>query len=81
VSSANVELVRRHYENWNRGDTAGVIAAFSPDVEWHGRESGVEVQGGPDVQVMTIEADGIAYFAILAAAFEKLRGLPVKKTT
>jgi ketosteroid isomerase-like protein len=36
VSSDNVELVRRHYENWNRGDTGAVIAAFAPDVEWHG---------------------------------------------
>jgi ketosteroid isomerase-like protein len=182
VSSDNVELVRRHYESWNRGDTGGVIAGFSPDVEWHGhprlpepgpyrgredverwmaqfreawgelearpvellgagdgvvalvhmtgrgRGSGVEVQGGVDVHVMTLEPDGIAYFAILpgdiaadraglselemevlilrvaselppseiasrldrgqdeveailAAAFEKLRGLPVKETT
>jgi ketosteroid isomerase-like protein len=182
VSSDNVELVRRHYENWNRGDTDGVIAAFAPDVEWHGhprlpepgpyrgrleverwmaqfreawgelsarpvelldagdsvvalvhmtgrgRGSGVEVQGGVDVHVMTLEADGISYFqifpgdtaaaraglteeemdvlilrvaselappeiaerldrdqddveGILAAAFGKLRRLPVKETT
>jgi ketosteroid isomerase-like protein len=36
VSNGNVELVRRHYESWNTGDTRGVIAAFAPDVEWHG---------------------------------------------
>jgi ketosteroid isomerase-like protein len=182
VSSSNVELVRRHYEDWNSGDIDGVIAAFAPDVEWHGhprlpepgpyagrdqverwmdqfreawgqlearpievldagdsvvalvhmtgrgRGSGVEVQGGVDVHVMTLEADGITYFQIfpgdmaaaraglselemdtlvlrvaselapaeisdrldrdeievqeiLAAAFEKLRRLPVKETT
>jgi len=182
VSSGNVDLVRRHYESWNRGDTDGVIAGFAPDVEWHGhprlpepgpyrgraeverwmaqfreawgelearpvevldaddgvvalvhmtgrgRGSGVEVQGGVDVHVMTLGADGITYFqilpgdiaadraglselemdvlilrvaselpppevaerlgrdqdevdAILAASFEKLRGLPVKETT
>jgi ketosteroid isomerase-like protein len=182
VSGDNVELVRRHYENWNRGDTDAVIAAFAPNVEWHGhprlpepgpyrsradverwmaqfreawgeletrpielldagdgvvalvhmtgrgRGSGVEVQGGVDVHAMTLEADGIAYFQIfpgdvaadraglseaemdvlvlrvaseleppdiaarldldegevqriLAGAFEKLRGLPVKETT
>ena len=36
MSSSNVELVRRHYEDWNSGDIDGVIAAFAPDVEWHG---------------------------------------------
>jgi ketosteroid isomerase-like protein/DNA-binding CsgD family transcriptional regulator len=118
VSSDNLELVRRHYEDWNRGDTDAVIAAFAPDVEWHGhprlpepgpytrraeverwmaqfreawgelsaepielidagdsvvalvhmtgrgRGSGVEVQGGVDVHVMTLGGDGITYFQI-----------------
>lgn len=118
MSSHNLELVRRHYENWNSGDTDSVIAAFAPDVEWHGhprlpepgpytrradverwmtqfreawgelsadpvelidagdsvvalvhmtgrgRGSGVEVQGGLDVHVMTLGADGINYFRI-----------------
>ena len=32
----NVELVRRYYEDWNRGDIDAVIDAFAPDVEWHG---------------------------------------------
>jgi ketosteroid isomerase-like protein/DNA-binding CsgD family transcriptional regulator len=36
VSSDNLELVRRHYDDWNNGDTASVVAAFAPDVEWHG---------------------------------------------
>jgi ketosteroid isomerase-like protein len=118
VSTDNVELVRRHYEDWNSGDTDSVIAAFAPDIEWHGhprlpepgpytkradverwmaqfreawgelsarpvelidagdsvvalvhmtgrgRGSGVEVQGGVDVHVMTVGADGITYFRI-----------------
>ena len=181
MSSSNVELVRRHYEDWNSGDIDGVIAAFAPDVEWHGhprlpepgpyagrdqverwmdqfreawgqlearpielldagdsvvalvhmtgrgRGSGVEVQGGVDVHVMTsrltasptsrsfrgtwrrtdrvtklemdtlvlrvaselapaeisdrLDRDEIEVQEILAAAFEKLRRLPVKETT
>ena len=118
MSGDNLELVRRHYENWNNGDTDSVIAAFAPDVEWHGhprlpepgpytrrgdverwmaqfreawgalsadpvelidagdsvvalvhmtgrgRGSGVEVQGGLDVHVMTLGTDGITYFRI-----------------
>jgi ketosteroid isomerase-like protein len=36
VSRENVELVRRYYEDWNRGDTDAVIGAFAPDIEWHG---------------------------------------------
>ncbi len=119
MSSDNVELVRRHYEDWNRGDTEGVVAAFAPGVEWHGhprlpepgpyagraeverwmdqfreawgqlearpvelldagdsvvalvhmtgrgRGSGVEVQGGVDVHVVTVGPDGVTYFEIL----------------
>jgi ketosteroid isomerase-like protein len=118
VSSDNVELVRRHYEDWNRGDIAAVIGAFAPDVEWHGhprlpepgpyrgradverwmgqfreawgqlearpvelldagdsvialvhmsgrgRGSGVEVEGGADVHVMTVGPAGVTYFQI-----------------
>ena len=36
MASDNVERVRRYYEDWNGGDTDAVIAAFAPDVEWHG---------------------------------------------
>jgi ketosteroid isomerase-like protein len=36
VSSDNVELVRRYYDDWNRGDVDAVVSAFAPDVEWHG---------------------------------------------
>jgi ketosteroid isomerase-like protein len=118
VSRENVELVRRYYEDWNRGDTDAVIAAFAPDVEWHGhprlpepgpysrreeverwmtqfreawgdlsarpvelidagdsvvalihmtgrgRGSGVEVQGGVDVHVITLESGGVRFFRI-----------------
>jgi ketosteroid isomerase-like protein len=36
VSRENVELVRRYYEAWNSGDVGAVVAALSPEVEWHG---------------------------------------------
>jgi ketosteroid isomerase-like protein len=36
VSGENVELVRRYYEAWNSGDVGAVVAALSPEVEWHG---------------------------------------------
>jgi ketosteroid isomerase-like protein len=118
VSEEIVELVRRYYEDWNRSDTKAVIAAFAPDVEWHGhprlpepgpytgreelrrwmaqfqeawgelsarpielldagdsvvalihmtgrgRGSGVEVQGGVDVHVMTFGVEGVTFFRI-----------------
>lgn len=116
MSRDNVELVRRYYEDWNRGDTDAVIAAFAPDVEWHGhprlpepgpytrradverwmaqfqeawgelsahplelidagdsvvalvhmkgrgRGSGVEVEGGVDVHLMTFGGEDITFF-------------------
>ncbi|HEY7150086.1 MAG TPA: nuclear transport factor 2 family protein [Solirubrobacterales bacterium] len=121
MSRENVELVRRHYEAWNRGDVGMVVAVFAPDVEWHGhprlpepgpyrgrdqverwmeqfreaweelsaepvelldagdtvvalvhmtgrgRGSGVEVQGGVDVHVLTLGRDGVTFFAIYPA--------------
>jgi ketosteroid isomerase-like protein len=36
VSRENVEFVRHHYEAWNGGDVDAVVAAFAPDIEWHG---------------------------------------------
>jgi ketosteroid isomerase-like protein len=36
MSGENLELVRRHYEAWNSGDLEAVLAAFSPEIEWHG---------------------------------------------
>jgi ketosteroid isomerase-like protein len=36
VSSETLELVRRYYEDWNRGDIEAVTAALAPDVEWYG---------------------------------------------
>jgi len=36
MSRENVELVRRWYDAWNRGDTHTVIQSFAPDVVWHG---------------------------------------------
>jgi ketosteroid isomerase-like protein len=35
MSDSNVEIVRRAYEAFARGDVATVLAAFSPDISWH----------------------------------------------
>lgn len=34
MSARNVEIVREVYEAVTRGDTAAVLAAYDPDVEW-----------------------------------------------
>jgi ketosteroid isomerase-like protein len=36
VSAENVELLRRYYDSWNRGDFDSVVSALSEDVEWLG---------------------------------------------
>jgi ketosteroid isomerase-like protein len=38
VSRENVEIVRRGYEAWARGDMAAVLDAFDPEIEWWERE-------------------------------------------
>lgn len=35
MSGENVELLRRYYDSWNRGDVDSVVAALSDRVEWH----------------------------------------------
>ncbi len=35
VSGENVELVRRAYEAWNRGDIDGMLALCDPELEYH----------------------------------------------
>jgi ketosteroid isomerase-like protein len=34
VASENVELVRRGYEAFNRGDVDGMLALLDPEIEW-----------------------------------------------
>jgi uncharacterized protein len=34
VASENVELIRRGYESFNRGDLDGVFARLDPEIEW-----------------------------------------------
>jgi len=34
MSQENVEIIRRAYEAWNRGDFDGTIAYIDPDVDW-----------------------------------------------
>jgi ketosteroid isomerase-like protein len=36
VSSETIDVVRRYYDDWNRGDLDAVTAALAPDVEWYG---------------------------------------------
>jgi ketosteroid isomerase-like protein len=36
VSGGNLELIRRGYEAWNRGDIDSVLALFDADIEWRG---------------------------------------------
>ena len=38
-SSTNVQLVRRAYSAFSRGDIAAVIEAMHPEIEWHEAES------------------------------------------
>ena len=35
MSRENLEIVRRCYDAWNRGDWDGVLAFAHPDIEWH----------------------------------------------
>jgi len=37
MSQANVEMIKRGYEAWNRGDMAVVLENFDPGVEWWDR--------------------------------------------
>ncbi|MCA1843398.1 MAG: nuclear transport factor 2 family protein [Actinobacteria bacterium] len=38
MSRENVEVVRRAYEAFVRGDQAGLLAAWDPQIEWQTRE-------------------------------------------
>ena len=74
MSQANVELVRRVYEAFGRGDVDAVFAAMKPDIEWdesegmpyggiyRGRDAIVENVFGPilaDVEGFTADPDEI----------------------
>ena len=36
MASENVELIRRGYEAWNRGELEAILERLDPQVEWHG---------------------------------------------
>jgi ketosteroid isomerase-like protein len=40
VPSENVELVRRGFEAWARGDVDELVALLDPEVYWRGIERG-----------------------------------------
>jgi ketosteroid isomerase-like protein len=42
----NIEIVRRGYDAWNRGDMAAVLELVDPSFEWH---EALEVPGGVHV--------------------------------
>jgi uncharacterized protein len=46
VPGENIEIVRRGYDAWNRGDLAGVLELVDPSFEWH---EASEVPGGVHV--------------------------------
>ena len=34
MSQENIEVVRRSFDAWNRGDLAAYLGCFDPEVEW-----------------------------------------------
>jgi ketosteroid isomerase-like protein len=42
MSQENVEIVRKLFDAFNRGDYAAALAALAPDIEWHA-PSGVSI--------------------------------------
>ena len=40
MSSSNLEVARKGFEAWRRGDFDALQAIFAPDVEWHWFEPG-----------------------------------------
>lgn len=46
MSGENIDIVRRGYDAWNRGDLPGVLELVDPSFEWH---EASEVPGGVHV--------------------------------
>ena len=46
MPSENIDIVKRGYDAWNRGDLAGVLELVDPSFEWH---EATEVPGGVHV--------------------------------
>src|ERR1017187_7165135 len=44
MSQANVEMIKRGYEAWNRGDLDAVLENFDPNVEWWDRGDWLDVK-------------------------------------
>jgi ketosteroid isomerase-like protein len=44
VSQENVEIIKRGYEAWNRGDMAVVLEGCDPNVEWRDRGDWLDVK-------------------------------------
>jgi ketosteroid isomerase-like protein len=46
MPNENIDIVKRGYDAWNRGDLAGVLELVDPSFEWH---EATEVPGGVHV--------------------------------
>jgi uncharacterized protein len=65
-----VEVVKRGYQAWNRGDIAAVLEAFDPNVEWWDRGDWLDV-------TVRRGHDGLrAGWAEIAEAFSEFRMEP-----
>ena len=53
MASANVELLRRGYEAFARGDVEFLLAAMDPDIEWRAAED-TEVHHGPEGVIKSV---------------------------
>lgn len=60
MSAENVELVRRMYEAYDRGDLKAVFAAYDPGIEWDA--SRLDPATGLDLDPVYQGVDGIRHF-------------------
>lgn len=70
MSQENVEIVKRAYEAWSRGDVAAVFEQYHPDVEHWDRAD------DPDATVRRGRDALVAYFAQLSEAYAEMQMEP-----
>jgi|Tabmets5t2r1_1033131.scaffolds.fasta_scaffold09932_2 ketosteroid isomerase-like protein len=66
MSTGNIELVRRGYEAWNRGDLGGVLELVDPEFEWEP----VEI---PWSGTMRTRGEFVSYLKSLGRIWETFR--------
>jgi ketosteroid isomerase-like protein len=67
VSQENVEIIKRGYDAWNRGDMAAVIEGYDPDVEHWDRAD------DPDATVRRGRDAVVAALAELSESYSEFR--------